>query len=235
MENLQAVAQVGTQGCPGLLLALVDVLGDEEQFPGIAHRQWWHERGSFFSELVQRNFPPGTYGNMFVNYDPHPGASTAWRSSWEDVFENKTVLVVGHPFAQAATATGSEAGNGALPLMFGLSDAASQRQVTSVSHEILLQFASARRPPFSKARQVLALREGLLPLRSSVRWFALRDSVLAAVESMHVDLVAVAWGPHGKALTAELACGGVQALDVGRLLWSMHSQELVNGPGVQQR
>ncbi|CAE7636291.1 ANKRD50, partial [Symbiodinium sp. CCMP2456] len=40
--------------------------------------------------------------------------------------------------------------------------------------------------------------------------------------SVFLKVVAVSWGPQGKALVADIACRGVQAVDVGRLLFELH-------------
>eukprot|EP00434_Breviolum_minutum_P022165 symbB.v1.2.019569.t1/scaffold1591.1/size184449/5 len=68
-ESLVYVARLGASGCPGFKPALVDVLGPPKSFPDVFHYMWWRER-PFFREIPYRYFPPGIYGNMWVNYKP---------------------------------------------------------------------------------------------------------------------------------------------------------------------
>merc|ERR1719491_2678258 len=148
----------------------------------------------------------------------------SWVNKWEAVFVNRTILVIGHPFAQVAS------GGSNFKVMYGNAGPASPQHwkyLTDASHEASLTMAAELWPPFSKARQVLLLRKGSLPLLNTRRWFPLRDFVLDLVEHAHVDLVVAAWGPQGKAIVADLACRGVQAIDIGRVLWSIHGRNML--------
>ena len=55
-----------------------------------------------------------------------------------------------------------------------------------------------------------------------------REQILPLVVALNVDVVAVSWGPYGKTITADIACRGIQALDVGRLLWNFWGQMILD-------
>ncbi|CAE8598224.1 unnamed protein product, partial [Polarella glacialis] len=222
-EHLGFVSRLGMDGCPGLMLALVDVLGPPEQFPNKLHHAWWRDN-KFFNDIVHRSFPPGVYGNMFANYvtSGEEGELNLQRkTSWDEIFANKSVLVVGHPFAQAADKDGS-----ASAVMFsGGTDYKIRHRMVRMSMRILHHVIDARLAPFSQSRSVQCLREWALPSGQTVRMGAVSKRVLEAVDAVDIDVVAVSWGVQGKALVADLACRGVQAIDIGRLLWELHGVE----------
>lgn len=204
----------------------MDVLGPEDQFPAprSAHREWWQRHSAYFADVVKQSFPPGMYGNGFLSYPPDdsPDGLQAWVHLWEEVFANKSILLIGHPFAQLASK------GDAFQVLYGNIGRRSWSESTSTSHTAALEVAAGLGAPFGRARQVLLLRDGYLPLLNVRRWFAVRDMVLSVVDAVHVDLVAVAWGPQGKAIVADVACRGVQAIDIGRLLWNIHGHELLS-------
>eukprot|EP00439_Symbiodinium_sp_Y106_P042091 s786_g5.t1 len=217
MESLTYVARLGSTGCPQFKVAMVDVLGSSG-FPDSTHFEWW-KTTPWFREVPFRFFPPGLYGNMWVNYKP-PDESRQpdFIQGWEQVFNNKSVLLIGHPFAQLAT------GGHASGVMFSAKspDATFPARAAQVSYEMMREVATRRLPPFSSARSVRLLRRNTLTLGSTVRWLHVLESIRAIVDESDVDVVAVSWGPQGKALVADIACRGVQALDVGRLLFELH-------------
>ena len=54
------------------------------------------------------------------------------------------------------------------------------------------------------------------------------------VDNSDIDVVAVSWGPQAKALVADVACRGTQAIDVGRLLWEIHGTRALVGDLVEK-
>ena len=132
------------------------------------------------------------------------------------MFANKNVLVVGYPYAQAGTA-----GNAA-DIMFSdtftmASDTQRTGRISEISTHLLNIVASKRLAPFTKANTVSIMRENILALRGAWSVRDAREQILPLVISLNVDVVAVAWGPYGKSIIGDIACRGIQALDVGRL------------------
>ncbi|CAK9038671.1 Ankyrin repeat domain-containing protein 17, partial [Durusdinium trenchii] len=228
-ESLVYVARLGTSGCPGFKPAMVDVLGLEETFPDRMNYNWWRDR-PFFRQIPFRYFPPGIYGNMWTNYRPagssrHTTIRRNFVEGWEEVFANKSVLLVGHPFAQAAT-QGKATG-----VMFGApkADYDFPVRVAQVSWEMMRQVAQDRLAPFTRARDVRLMRPLAIGLASSVRWHLALQTVREVVDNSDIDVVAVSWGPQAKPLVADVACRGTQAIDVGRLLWELHGNSAMSG------
>ncbi|CAJ1392831.1 unnamed protein product [Effrenium voratum] len=232
-ESLIYVARLGTTGCPGFKPAMVDVLGSEESFPDRLNFNWWRDR-PFFRQVPFRYFPPGRYGNMWVNYRPGQAnrdvrAMQRFVQGWEEVFANKSVLLVGHPFAQAATA-GQATG-----VMFAaaVSEYDFPVRVAQLSWRMMRQVATERLAPFGRARDVRLMRPLAVALASSVRWHGVLDTVREVVDHSDIDVVAVSWGPQAKPLVADVACRGTQAVDVGRLLWELHGIRAMSGELLQ--
>merc|ERR1712194_722118 len=50
LEQLHTIAQLGFEGCHGLLIGIVDVFGSEEQYPWSEDYLWWKEKASYFQE-----------------------------------------------------------------------------------------------------------------------------------------------------------------------------------------
>merc|ERR1712194_654957 len=119
------------------------------------------------------------------------GDRAKWAKQWSLVFANRSVSLVGHPFAQRGTQGSAD------QVMYGSTDnTARWREVSQASHRTSSVVAVERLAPFELAREVYLLREGALPLYDVRQWFTLRDLVLGVVESMLIDVVAVAWGPQ---------------------------------------
>ena len=125
-------------------------------------------------------------------------------------------MVVGYPYAQAGT------GGSASELMFGSSlnltqNARRGNHITEIATNVLNIIAAKKLAPFTKSNTVSIMRADKVNLRGAWGHHEAREQILPLVVGMNIDVVALAWGPYGKALTADIACRGIQAIDVGRL------------------
>jgi len=189
--------------CPGLCVGIIHPDDNSTLAAlGQTHLDWWQTSGLPNTRALFRSglLPDQSYCFGMVNYRPKDGPEAMtlaeFQAQWEEVFANKTVLIVA-----------------ALDYLF-IRRCGGCRQISS-----LLLGHGAKVPPYSRSREVLALNPDLVgfepPLGSA--WSGVVKATLAAVAQAQADVVAVSWGTSADLLVAELACRGTQAIDVGNL------------------
>ncbi|CAE8618703.1 unnamed protein product [Polarella glacialis] len=201
MLRLQLAAKAE---CPGLCVGMLNP-DDKEAILAIGptHLSWWMDAGFRVTrELMQTGHLAADRNYCFglVNYRPKTGPETLdmgeFRAAWSAVFTNRTVLIV----APADSFFNTRCGNcrPISPLLYG---------------------HGSRIAPFKRARKVYALNPLLLHYshEHGAQWQGVVQAVQEAAKASGATLVAVSWGTGADILVSELACRGLQAIDVGNL------------------
>jgi len=208
--------------CPNLCIALVPGLGnpevqDEVLAIGPTHLAWWKERGLAMTQhnLDSGIFPPNrTYCFGLATYRPKATYSIEeFANVWDDIFADKRVLLVNPP-----------------DWRLGEEKALEQfRQRCGGCRKIspMLYGEGELLPPFRRAKQLFMIHPNALPFQAAVgqEWPHHFVGVRTAAAEAKANVIAVAWGPFGDILVAELACLSLQAIDVGNLLDILNGYE----------
>jgi len=209
--------------CPGLCIGVVSPEPGarvELRTVGPTHEAWWQERGLPITKL---NFhtgvlPPNrTYCFGMATYRPKvgPGAQdlAEFAAAWDLVFKDKNVLFI-------APADWRMEPTAALEVF--LQRCGGCKPISS-----FLYGEGELVPPFRLARRLSVLNPAVLPFQVVVgeEWPRYLAGVREAASEAEADVAAVAWGPFGDVLVAELACLGLPAVDVGNLLDILNRRE----------